>query len=172
VERAVPNLATNILEFTSHSPEQTAWLGTRLGELAEPGDVIALSGELGAGKTAFAIGFGTGWGARVPVNSPTFVFVHEHHRAADAVWLYHVDCYRLNSHADAESVGLTDMLAHDAVVLLEWPERVEALLPAERLWITFISLPDAPTHRSLGFEAKGTRYQALLETFNQRAFGR
>ena len=168
----MPILSPNMLEFTSHSPEQTTRLGTRLGELAQPGDVIALSGELGAGKTAFAIGFGAGWDAQEPVNSPTFVFVHEHRRATDTVQLYHVDCYRLSSEADAESVGLSDILAVDAVTLLEWPERVETLLPAERLWITFIALPDEPTRRLLRFEASGSRYLILMEAFKRRAFGR
>lgn len=168
----MPILSPNMLEFTSHSPEQTARLGTRLGELAQSGDVIALSGGLGAGKTAFAIGFGAGWETQEPVSSPTFVFVHEHRRSTDVVRLYHVDCYRLNSEADAESVGLSDMLVDTAVVLLEWPERVETLLPTERLWISFILLPDTPTRRLLRFEATGSRYLTLMDTFKQRAFGR
>ena len=86
--------------------------------------------------------------------------------------LYHVDCYRLNSTADAESVGLSDILADDAITLLEWPERVETLLPAERLWITFFVLPNEPTRRLLRFEATGTRYLTLIEAFKRRAFGR
>jgi tRNA threonylcarbamoyladenosine biosynthesis protein TsaE len=167
----VPILSPNRLEFTSHSPEQTARLGMRLGEMAQPGDVIALSGALGAGKTAFAIGFGAGWDAQEPVNSPTFVFVHEHHRPADEVRLYHVDCYRLNSFADAESVGLSDIVAAGGVLLLEWPERVENLLPVERLWIMFSPLPDAPTRRLLRFDASGERHLGLLEAFKRRAFG-
>src|SRR5579859_4987660 len=131
----VPILAPNVLELISQSHDQTVRLGARLGELAQPGDLITLSGTLGAGKTAFASGFGQGWGAKEPVNSPTFVFVHEHHRAADPVRLYHLDCYRLRDESDAESIGLSDMLADNAVLLIEWPERIALHLPIERLAI-------------------------------------
>src|SRR5258707_11424486 len=92
---SAPDSLTFSLESTS--VEQTAYFGARLGKLLGAGDVICLSGPLGAGKTALAAGIAAGWGALEPVNSPTFVFVHEHHRAADALRLYHVDCYRLTS---------------------------------------------------------------------------
>jgi tRNA threonylcarbamoyladenosine biosynthesis protein TsaE len=167
----MPILLPNVLDFISRSLEQTTRLGARLGELALPGDVIALSGELGAGKTAFASGFGLGFGAREPVTSPTFVFAHEHRRATDSVRLYHMDCYRLSGAVDADSIGLSDMLAGDAVLLIEWPERILPLLPAERLWITLEAMDDEPTRRRIEFQATGTRPEALLDTFRRRAFG-
>ncbi len=168
----MPILSANVLELTSHSPEQTARLGTRLGELAGPGDLFTLSGSLGAGKTAFASGFGLGWGASEPVNSPTFVFVHAHSHPVDSVRLYHVDCYRLSSEADAESIGLDEMLTASGVLLIEWPERVATLLPAERLAISLGWIDDQPTRRLLHFEASGAHYLALLDSFRKRALGR
>ena len=167
----MPILPPNAIDFISRSLEQTTRLGARLGELAQPGDVIALSGELGAGKTAFAAGFGPGFGALEAVSSPTFVFAHEHRRSADRVRLYHIDCYRLDGALDADSIGLSDMLAGEAVLLIEWPERILPLLPAERLWITLAAVDDEPTRRQITFQASGARSEALLEQFRRRAFG-
>jgi tRNA threonylcarbamoyladenosine biosynthesis protein TsaE len=153
------------LELTSHSVEQTVDLGVRLGQLLDSGDVICLSGDLGAGKTALTTGIGKGWGAREPVNSPTFVFVHEHRRPTDALRLYHVDCYRLGSLDDADTIGIEDILAGNDVVVIEWPERIETLLPAERLWIS-LDILDATTaaisERRITLQATGPRYAALL----------
>ena len=154
----------------SHSVEQTVRLGERLGQRLVSGDVICLSGELGAGKTALASGIGQGWGALELINSPTFVFVHEHHRAGDAVRLYHVDCYRLNSIGDAENVGFEDILAGDDVTVIEWPERIEALLPTERLWID-LEARDENSERQLTFEATGPRFVGLLDDFRRSTTG-
>jgi tRNA threonylcarbamoyladenosine biosynthesis protein TsaE len=148
------------LEPTSHSVEETIAVGKTLGALLRAGDVICLSGDLGAGKTAFTSGIGKGWGALEPVNSPTFVFVHEHHRAADDLRLYHLDCYRLASEEDAISIGIEDILSGDDVAILEWPERVEAFLPAERLWIELLVIDD--NLRTIEFTAYGVRYNQLL----------
>lgn len=139
-------------------------MGIRLGQLLAEGDLICLSGELGAGKTAFAAGIGKGWGALEPINSPTFVLVHEHHRARDAQRLYHLDCYRLNSLDDAESVGIEDILAGDDSAMIEWPEQIADLLPSERLWIS-LEMPDESddTERRITITASGERYLMLLE---------
>lgn len=157
------------LDIISHSAEQTHRLGVRLGALLQPGDVVCLSGDMGAGKTAFAAGVGKGWGARTPLTSPTFNLVHEHHRDADGVRLYHLDCYRLHNAADALSIGLDDILNGKGVVIFEWPEHVLSLLPALRLWVDLRVLE--PTRRSFLFEALGTRYERLLETFRTETFG-
>lgn len=148
------------LELTSHSVEETVALGKSLGALLRAGDVICLSGDLGAGKTAFTSGIGRGWGAMEPVNSPTFVFVHEHHRNPDDMRLYHLDCYRLASEDDAISIGIEDILAGDDVAILEWPERVKDFLPTERLWIDLFVIDD--NTRAIEFKAFGVRYNDLL----------
>jgi tRNA threonylcarbamoyladenosine biosynthesis protein TsaE len=154
-----------MLTLTTHTPAQTAQYGVLLGRLLLPGDVICLSGNLGAGKTALAGGIGRGWGAHEPVNSPTFVFSHEHHRTRDSQRLYHVDCYRLANADEAESIGLSDMLSGEHIVILEWAERILTLLPDSRLVIR-LDLPDDPdsaeTTRTLTFEPHGTRPTDLL----------
>ena len=174
VERLLPILTPNILDFTSNSADQTARIGLRLGQLLEPGDIVCLSGELGAGKTALASGIGKGWGALEPVNSPTFVFVHEHQREVDSVRLYHLDCYRLPDAENAMTIGIDDILAGEDVVIIEWPEKIEALLPDERLWIhllPLLPLEEMTEKRQLHLRATGERYQKLLEDFRRNAFG-
>jgi tRNA threonylcarbamoyladenosine biosynthesis protein TsaE len=165
----VPILKPGTLEFVSHSAEQTVRLGQRLGELLRPGDVICLSGRLGAGKTAFARGIGQGWGAVEPVTSPTFVLMHEHTRHADDQRLYHVDGYRLSGAVDALSFGLDELLAGNNPVLIEWPERVADILPAERLWISFAI--QEGDRRQITFETAGGDYETLLEAYRRRTFG-
>ena len=157
------------VEFVSHGVEQTFRLGYRLGEILRAGDVVCLSGSLGAGKTAFARGLGQGWGAVPGVTSPTFTLVHEHTRAKDDLRLYHVDSYRLSGSDDALTFGFEEMLIDENPVLLEWPERVEDMLPVERLTIIFVF--DEGDRRHLIFDAVGESYEQLLEEFRRRTFG-
>ena len=126
-----------------------------------PGDLICLMGELGAGKTTLARGLARGWGALEQVNSPTFVFVNEYSRAAGGR-LYHVDAYRLRNAAEAESIGLNDLLSEpDAAVLIEWLERVQEALPEEGLWIA-LTWQDEQSRR-IAVTAKGARALELLK---------
>ncbi len=148
------------LTITTHRVEDTEAIGAALGARLEPGDVICLEGDLGAGKTALVRGMGRGWGALERVTSPTFTLIHEHHRAQDDRVLYHVDCYRLDGRTDAGSLGLEDILYGDDCVVLEWPERVAEILPDERLWIAFTILGD--TQRALHVTASGPRYADLV----------
>lgn len=94
---------------------------------------VVLSGNLGAGKTTFAKGVAAGLGAAAPdeISSPTFALIHEHGGGR----LYHVDLYRLDTEAEAASLGLDEILAQPAVVLLEWAEKFPGLLPDERVEI-------------------------------------
>lgn len=149
------------LELISRSPEQTQRWGEQLGRRLASGDVVCLSGELGAGKTTLVSGLSRGWGALEQVTSPTFVIVNEYHRA-DGLCLRHLDCYRLNSGADALALGFDDLLAAEGAMLIEWPERIAEVLPAEHLRISLTWLGD--THRILRAEAFGVHYAALLET--------
>ena len=165
----MPVLDERSLDVFSHSAEQTQRLGVRLGELLKPGDVVCLSGELGAGKTCFAAGVGRGWGALEPVTSPSFVLVNEYHRA-DGQALHHVDAYRLSGAAEAATFGFADLLAAADAVLVEWPERLLAVLPAERLWLDFAYLDE--TKRNLRLTGAGERYLNLLAEFRRAAFGR
>jgi tRNA threonylcarbamoyladenosine biosynthesis protein TsaE len=154
------------LDFISHSEAQTRRLGARLGKLLSGGEVIALQGELGTGKTRWAQGMGQGLQVGVHVTSPTFTLVNEYHGRLP---LYHVDMYRINQAAEALAFGLEDYLYGDGVCVIEWAERVAEILPPDRLWITFHHLDDAK--RRITIHADGDRYQQLLKDFQRLAFG-
>lgn len=165
----MPILRDNELDIFSHSPEQTRRLGMRLGGLLQKGDVVCLSGDMGAGKTVFAAGIGAGWGALQPLTSPTFNLIHVHRREKDNQRLYHLDCYRLESVNEAEGIGLDDVLDGSGAVILEWPEHIEGILPAQRLWIELRILE--PTRRNFVFAASGKRYEELVRQFQESTFG-
>jgi|SRR5215469_2879827 len=120
----------------------TAALAARLAALARPGDVIALKGELGAGKTSFARAFIAARGAAETVPSPTFTLVQTYELADGAVW--HFDLYRLRAPEEAWELGIEEAF-HTGIALIEWPERLGALLPARHLLVAldFAAAPDA-----------------------------
>ena len=164
----MPILDEHSLDFWSHSPEQTTRFGARLGELLRPGDLLTISGELGAGKTTFVGGVGRGWGSADQVTSPTFVLVNDYRRPGGQ-HLWHLDCYRVNSGAEALAFGFDDLLASGEVMVVEWPERIEAVLPPERLRLALRWVDE--TRRGLRLDAAGPRPQELLEQFRRSAFG-
>jgi tRNA threonylcarbamoyladenosine biosynthesis protein TsaE len=100
-----------------------------IADLARPGDVIVLAGEMGAGKTAFAQGFGRALGVTDTITSPTFTLVHSHPvaegRRVGPVTLYHADLYRLDRRAEVEDLGLREMADDDGIVLVEWGDVVD-----------------------------------------------
>ena len=145
--------------FISHSPEETRSIGTRLGVLLQPGDVICLQGELGAGKTTFTQGLAQGWGSLDAVSSPTFIIVNVYRRE-NGEQLYHLDTYRLDSAPEAEELDIDTMLMRGPLIV-EWPERMQSVLPAEHLWITLEHRDD--DERQFHFEARGKRAAELLE---------
>lgn len=140
--------------------ERANALGAALGRLLAAGDVICLSGALGAGKTVFSRGIGVGWGATEPLTSPTYNLAHEHERLKDKTRLFHLDFYRIRGPRDAETLGLHDILEGGDIVIFEWPERILEFLPAERLWIDFMIGENE--ERALEFAARGERHCALL----------
>lgn len=121
------------VRLTSRNAEETRRLGERLGALLRPGDVVLLSGELGAGKTTFVQGVARGLGFEGSVSSKSFVILGEY---AGRVTLYHADLYRLEDPAQVEELALEEICA-DGVLVVEWPERAEYVLPPERLPIRF-----------------------------------
>jgi tRNA threonylcarbamoyl adenosine modification protein YjeE len=108
----------------------TVALAARVAGVAVTGDVIALSGPLGAGKTVFARAFIGARGGAGEVPSPTFTLVQTYELPTGAVW--HFDCYRLRQADEAWELGIEDAF-RDGISLIEWPERIESLLPADRL---------------------------------------
>lgn len=165
----MPILDPNTLDFISSSTDQTVRLGVRLGELLQPGDMVCLYGDLGAGKTALSRGVGRGWGTALRVTSPTFTIINEYPRPKDNAVLYHLDCYRLETDMDVETVGLDDIFYGQGAVIIEWPEHIESWLSADRLAIHISYLNE--TRRTMQFKATGTRSEQLLDHFKRNAFG-
>jgi tRNA threonylcarbamoyladenosine biosynthesis protein TsaE len=160
-------LDSHTIEFFSRSPEQTRRIGMRLGGEIQAGDVICLQGDLGTGKTTFVQGLAQGWGSRDSVSSPTFIIVNVYRRE-NGGQLFHLDTYRLDSVPEAEELDLDTMLTEGALVV-EWPERLGALVPDERLWINFDHT--AEEQRQIRFNAKGKRYDELLEVVRHSIVG-
>ncbi len=117
--------------------QHTDMLGTVLGKIAEPGDVITLAGTLGAGKTALtqAIGRALGVDPRIYITSPTFSLVHEYQ---GRIPLYHLDLYRLGTEEEIEALGFFDYVYGHGLSVIEWPERLGKLLPEVRLHIELV----------------------------------
>lgn len=149
---------TSERRFSSRDPETTQALGAALAAVAEPGDLVCLWGDLGAGKTQLAKGFGVGLGVREVVNSPTFVLMAEYEGRLP---LFHVDLYRLADAADALAGGLVDERQADGVTLVEWPDRLAEALPPTRLDILFTGTGDEP--REISLRSRGAGLVRYLE---------
>lgn len=155
------------MDFFSRSPEQTRSIGMRLGGALQAGDVVCLQGNLGAGKTTFVQGIAKGWGSLDSVSSPTFIIVNVYRRA-DLSQLFHMDAYRLDSTPEAEELDLDSMLAQGPL-LIEWPERINGLVPNERLWVQLEHIDEE--EREMKFKSSGKRYDSLLEIIRHAAYG-
>ena len=163
----MPILDEHTFEFFSKSPEQTRRLGIRIGALLQPGDLVCLQGDLGAGKTTMVQGVAQGWGTLDEVSSPTFVLVNTYRRA-NSDQLFHFDAYRIETPGEAEELDLDALLVQGPLVV-EWPERVEAILPAERLW-AFLER-ESDEHRAIRLTARGKRYETLVDTLRHSVYG-
>jgi len=117
--------------MVTKNEEETRQLGVRLAELLQPGDVLALEGDLGAGKTTLAQGVARGLGVKETVDSPTFTIIKEYHGRLP---FYHMDVYRLES--PDEDLGWDEFFFGDGVTLVEWAGRIEELLPDHTVRIT------------------------------------
>lgn len=146
------------LEITSTNVEMTRALGERLGARLERGDVIALQGELGAGKTNLVQGIARGLGISEDVNSPTFILANEYF--SGRLPLYHIDAYRVSGAPEADAFGLDDYLNGDGVTVIEWAERVRDALPPDVLWIVMEYRGE--NERALNCSAHGNRSGELL----------
>jgi tRNA threonylcarbamoyladenosine biosynthesis protein TsaE len=163
----MPILELPSINFLSRSPEQTRRIGAQLGAALQVGDVICLQGDLGAGKTTFVQGVAQGWGSRDAVSSPTFIIVNVY-RDAEQRQLFHLDAYRLDSILEAEELDLNTMLAQGAL-LIEWPERMDRLIPAEHLWINLEHIDQE--EREMKVRSQGKRYDDLREVIRHAIDG-
>lgn len=139
-------------------PAATSALGRALATAAQPGDLICLWGDLGAGKTHIAKAFGAGLGVSETITSPSFILMAEY---AGRLPLFHLDLYRLSNAADALGGGLIDDRQTLGVTLVEWPDRLADALPIERLDVVIDGAGDEP--RSIAVRAGTPALQRYLE---------
>ncbi|MBI5288164.1 MAG: tRNA (adenosine(37)-N6)-threonylcarbamoyltransferase complex ATPase subunit type 1 TsaE [Chloroflexi bacterium] len=151
------------VELHSATPSQTRRIGERIGLMLGAGDVVLLSGELGAGKTVLAQGIAKGLGVTDPVKSSSFVIVNEYDGAS--LRLYHADLYRLEDPAQVAELAL-DELAAGGVLVVEWPEQAGGELPEEHL-IVRLSYEGAKGRRIV-VEGVGERYLGIVRRLRGR----
>lgn len=134
------------------SPQETRAFGRKIGEALDPGTCIGLIGTLGAGKTELVKGIAAGAGvpSSVTVNSPTFVIINEY---PGRRYIYHADAFRLSGPEELSAIGFAAMLASGGAVIVEWADRVEAVMPVDRLTVRMEHV--AETVRRLTLHASG-----------------
>lgn len=145
------------MKHLTHSAEETRALGVAVARDANPGSIITLSGDLGAGKTTFVQGFLEALGAEKPFVSPTFVIMKEYDLSAPSVSgitrVYHVDAYRIDEPGEIEKLGFEEWCADpEGIVLVEWPEKLGGLIPERAEEISFRWVSD--TDREIAIREK------------------
>ncbi len=121
--------------FISNSPEETESFGRQFAGTIKSGDVIALIGDLGSGKTQFVKGLASALGATTTATSPTFTLIHEY--SGGRLPIYHFDFFRIEDRSSAERLGLDDYFFDDGVSVIEWADRFGDLIPQSARWISF-----------------------------------
>jgi tRNA threonylcarbamoyladenosine biosynthesis protein TsaE len=154
-----------MLKVISKNAEQTNKLGERLGKLLQQGDIICLTGDLGAGKTAFAKGIGEGLEVAEHITSPTYTIINEYN---GRIPLYHFDVYRLEGVEEMYELGYEEYFFGDGAVVVEWADIVKDIIPNERLWITMLRGKEEDT-REIIIEATGDRYKTIVKELEQHA---
>ncbi len=144
-------------KFISNEPQQTLDFAKRLAEMLQPGDVIALEGDLGAGKTTFTKGLAEGLGIKRTVNSPTFTIIKEYQ--GTRMPLYHMDVYRVED--SFEDLGFDEYFEGNGVTVVEWAHLIREQLPASLLTINLYHRDEQS--RELVLESKGPRYEGLCK---------
>ena len=132
--------------FRTQNPAETEKIGEALGKIIKDGSVVAMFGDLGAGKTAFTRGFTRGMGINCDVSSPTFALVNEYR--GDKRTLYHFDMYRISGWDDLYSTGYFDYLDAGGSLIIEWSENIEAILPDDCIRVT-ITKTENPDERNI-----------------------
>jgi tRNA threonylcarbamoyladenosine biosynthesis protein TsaE len=148
-------------EVTCSGPAATQAVGAALARYLQPGDVILLDGDLGAGKTTFTQGLARALGVNEVVTSPTFTLVRSYHTSR-GFELLHVDVYRLERLADVVDLALPEFLDDGAAAVIEWGEKAAPALPPDHLQIRF-ALTDDDAARRLSFEAEGPAWEPRFE---------
>lgn len=163
-----PTDVTSSIEVPSGGPDRTAELAAVLADLVEVGDLLILTGDLGAGKTRFTQGLGAGLGVEQRITSPTFTLAN---RYEGRVLLHHLDVYRLDSVAETLDLDLPDLL-ESGVTVIEWGDRIDEVLPPDRLVVALRYPEPAEDHldtdRIIEFTAGGRTWSDRLRVFAAR----
>jgi len=141
-----------MLQLRARSLTQTHAIAAAIAGQARRGDLIVLAGEMGAGKTAFAQGFGLALGVTEPITSPTFTLVHSY--AAGRLTLHHADVYRLTTHHEVDDLALAELLESDGIVLVEWGDVVAGAL-GEHLLVRLEHVDDDEDARDISIVGVG-----------------
>lgn len=144
----------------AETPDDTRAIGSAVAEVLVAADVVVLTGELGAGKTTLVQGIARGLGASEHVASPTFTLIREY--PSGRLPVAHVDVYRLERLQDVVDLALDELAADDAVLLIEWGDAIEELLPADRLRVELTTEEDGQTRR-LTIEGEGPSWAARAD---------
>jgi tRNA threonylcarbamoyladenosine biosynthesis protein TsaE len=138
--------------LTTESAEETITAGTELADVLENGDLVILTGPLGAGKTNFIKGIAVGMGVdEQDINSPSFTLVNEY---TGSTALYHFDLYRMKETAELYQIGWDDYLMRDGVVVVEWGEKAREMLPEERIEVSIAILADTRRRLTIVFRKR------------------
>lgn len=148
-----------MLKFVTESTEETSNIGEQLGRLLIKGNIICLTGDLGAGKTAFTKGIAKGLGVLDYVTSPTYTIINEYQGRLP---LYHFDVYRLNDVEEMYELGYEEYFFGDGVVVVEWADVVRDIIPGERLWITILNTKGDDS-REIIMEPTGETYDNIVK---------
>ena len=152
------------IELRTDTADETRDVGEALAGLLAPRDTVVLTGDLGAGKTTLVQGIGRGLGVDEHVSSPTFTLIREYAGRLDVA---HVDVYRLERVQDVVDLGLDEVGGPDRVLIVEWGDAVEDLLPAERLRIEVTAPDPGPERRRFVIESRGGSWAARWERLEQ-----
>ena len=139
------------MQYITHSPEETRALGRTLAQALQGGAVVAFTGDLGAGKTAFVRGLARGLGIDERVTSPTFTIVNEYDGPTP---LFHFDMYRLGSEDELFDIGWEDYLARPGICPVEWSEQIAGALPPEAVRVTIRRHPTEANWRDITVEGR------------------
>ncbi|HEX9950004.1 MAG TPA: tRNA (adenosine(37)-N6)-threonylcarbamoyltransferase complex ATPase subunit type 1 TsaE [Thermodesulfobacteriota bacterium] len=166
--------------ITSHTPRQTEEIGSLLGSMLAKGDIIALAGELGTGKTTLVRGMARGIGLEEgEVASPSFTLVNEYAGggltkgspsalAKGPLRLFHLDLYRLADEKELIGIDYEEYLTADGVVVIEWADRIPQAIPADALWITLRYL--GTERREMVLRSQGDRYKMMIEELQRKVY--
>lgn len=150
--------------FLSRSPEETERLGEGLAKRLQAGDVVALSGELGTGKTTLVRGIARGLGVKEDeVASPSFTIINEYPSSPP---LYHIDFYRLSKREELTEIGFWEYLGGEGIVVIEWADRIPEAIPPASIWLTLCFRQGE--EREIKVKGEGEMFKRIVEELMRR----